>query len=112
MTVKKPKKYLVRKVDEQGEDVKVDAATFDAALRKMITSKPLPFQVLASRPKPKKDGGAKRRRREGLYRKWANASASAAHLESPEALGARKFALLPKDSAKFVLADRRGRGRR
>jgi len=52
MTVKKPKKYLVKKVAERGEDVKVDAAKFDALLGKLIQAPPKTnTDVLASRPK-------------------------------------------------------------
>ena len=52
MTVKKPKKYLVKKVSEAGEDVKVDAGKFDALLEKLVQAAPKTnTDVLASRPK-------------------------------------------------------------
>jgi hypothetical protein len=40
MSVKK--KYVVRKVDEAGEDVTVDAKAFDKLLGKLIKSSPIP----------------------------------------------------------------------
>jgi hypothetical protein len=42
------------------KDVTVDKAKFDAALRKMITSKPITFKEAVAKPKPRKDGGIKR----------------------------------------------------
>jgi hypothetical protein len=41
------------------EDVVVDKAKFDAALRKMITSKPVTFKETVAAPKLRKDGGVK-----------------------------------------------------
>jgi hypothetical protein len=42
------------------DDLVVNKAKFDAALRKMITSKPVTFREAIAVPKPKKDGGTKR----------------------------------------------------
>ena len=42
------------------DDLVVDKDKFDAVLRALINSKPLPFSEAVARPKPRKDGGFKR----------------------------------------------------
>lgn len=49
-------KYLIKKVAVEGEDVRVDAEKFDAALGKMLAPPKTNQEVIrlaASRPKPK-----------------------------------------------------------
>jgi hypothetical protein len=41
------------------QDVKVDKAKFDAALRKMIASRPMTFREAVDKPKTRKGGGVK-----------------------------------------------------
>ena len=43
------------------DDLVVTKAKFDAALCKMIAAKPVTFKETVAVPKPKKDGGTKRR---------------------------------------------------
>ncbi len=46
------RKYLIKKVAEEGEDVKIDAGKFDALLEKLVQAKPRTnVDVVASRPK-------------------------------------------------------------
>jgi hypothetical protein len=53
-------KYVIRKVDKQGEDVIVDAAKFDALLNRMVNVDPLTYKELQKKPKLRKDGKRKR----------------------------------------------------
>jgi len=39
-------KYLIRKVSEQGEDTAVDARRFDAMLRALLRSGPIPQKAV------------------------------------------------------------------
>ncbi len=49
------RKYLVKKVADEGEDVKVDAGKFDALLEKLVQAKPRTnVDVVALRPKKTK----------------------------------------------------------
>jgi hypothetical protein len=41
-------------------DIRVDKSKFDAVLRWLIDSKPMPFKDVVAKPKPRKDGGIKR----------------------------------------------------
>lgn len=52
--------YLIRKVDNQGEDVTVDVEKFDALLNRMVTVDPLTYKELQKKPKLRKDGKRKR----------------------------------------------------
>lgn len=43
-------RYVVQKVAESGEDVTVSAAPFDALLKKMLETQPLPLSKLREEP--------------------------------------------------------------
>jgi hypothetical protein len=59
------RKYLIKKVAEDGEDVIASAAPFDALLKKMLDTSPLPLSKLREEPsrlaarRPRKDSGPK-----------------------------------------------------
>jgi hypothetical protein len=59
------KKYTIPKVDDQGENVTVSAAPFDALLKKMLGTAPLSLSKLREEPtrlaarRPRKDSGPK-----------------------------------------------------
>ena len=45
-----PKKYLVKKVADEGENVTVDAAKFDSLVTRLLAAKPLPRSKLGDEP--------------------------------------------------------------
>jgi hypothetical protein len=57
------KKYLVKKVADEGEDVAVDVKKFDGLLGKLLSAPPLPLEKLREEPgrlaarRPRKDSG-------------------------------------------------------
>ena len=50
-------KYLIRKVLEQGEDVTVDAQKFDAMLKALLRSGPIPQKAVKGRTARPRKGG-------------------------------------------------------
>jgi hypothetical protein len=48
------------------KSIVVDKTKFDALLEKMISSDPLPYRELVSKPKLRKDGKRKRSSRKGI----------------------------------------------
>ncbi len=44
------RKYLVKKVADEGEDVTVDAKKFDGLLGKLLAAPPLPLERLRAEP--------------------------------------------------------------
>jgi hypothetical protein len=42
------------------DEAVVEKDKFDAVLRRLIASKPMPFKDVVAKPKPRKDGGIKR----------------------------------------------------
>jgi hypothetical protein len=46
----KPKKYLVKKVADEGEDVTVDSGKFDSLVTRLLAAKPLPRSKLGDEP--------------------------------------------------------------
>jgi hypothetical protein len=44
------KKYIVKQVSKDGEDTTVNAAPFDALLKKMLETSPLPLSKLREEP--------------------------------------------------------------
>lgn len=59
------RKYLVKKVTDEGEDVIASVAPFDTLLKKMLETAPLPLSKLREEStrlaarRPKKDSGPK-----------------------------------------------------
>jgi hypothetical protein len=53
-------RHITQRGDGMAEGVRVDKAKFDAVLRRLIDSKPMPFRDVVAKPKPRKDGGIKR----------------------------------------------------
>jgi hypothetical protein len=55
------KRYIVKQVADEGEDVAVDAKKFDGLLGKLLSAPPLPLEKLREEPgrlaarRPKKD---------------------------------------------------------
>jgi hypothetical protein len=46
----KPKKYLIKKVADEGEDVAVDTNKFDGLVTRLLAAKPLPLSKLREEP--------------------------------------------------------------
>jgi len=44
------RKYLVKKVADEGEDIAVDAKRFDGLLSKLLSAPPLPLEKLRGEP--------------------------------------------------------------
>jgi hypothetical protein len=53
-------KYLIPKVSEQGEDVTVDAQKFDAMLKALLRSGPIPQKAVQNRVRSPRKGTARR----------------------------------------------------
>ena len=58
------RKYLVKKVADEGEDVVVDAKNFDSLVTRLLAAKPLPLSKLREEPgrlaarRPRKEKGS------------------------------------------------------